>query len=115
MRHLEDALQASVCCLLDLYEVRGDLIYFAVPNGGNRNRREAGRLKRQGVRAGVADLVILFNERVVFVELKTEDGRQSKAQKRFQSDAERFRHSYYVCRSLKGVQDVIDTELKKGR
>lgn len=29
-----------------------------VPNGGRRGRREAGRLKRQGVRAGYPDLVL---------------------------------------------------------
>jgi len=32
----------------------GDYL-FAIPNGGNRNVREAARLKRQGVKAGVSD------------------------------------------------------------
>lgn len=33
---------------------------YAIPNGGNRNKREAGRLKRQGVKAGVSDLHLAF-------------------------------------------------------
>jgi len=31
---------------------------FHVPNGGNRNPREAARLKRQGVRPGVSDYML---------------------------------------------------------
>ena len=31
---------------------------FHVPNGGSRDKREAANLKRQGVRAGVPDLVV---------------------------------------------------------
>ena len=33
---------------------------FAVPNGGYRSIREASRLKAQGVRPGVSDIVILY-------------------------------------------------------
>jgi len=35
-----------------------DVIYHP-PNGGLRNKREAGRLKHQGVKAGVSDLVVM--------------------------------------------------------
>lgn len=31
---------------------------FAIPNGGRRNAREAARLKAQGVKAGVSDLML---------------------------------------------------------
>ena len=31
---------------------------FAIPNGGKRNVREAARLKRQGVKAGVSDTLL---------------------------------------------------------
>jgi hypothetical protein len=35
------------------------LIFFAVPNGSFRNKREAARLQREGVQSGVPDLLIL--------------------------------------------------------
>lgn len=35
------------------------LVWFAVPNGGSRHVLEARNLKRQGVKTGVPDLVIL--------------------------------------------------------
>jgi hypothetical protein len=35
------------------------LVWFSVPNGGFRGKREAGRLVREGVKAGVPDLIIL--------------------------------------------------------
>lgn len=35
-----------------------DVVIFAVPNGGLRNKREAIRFKAEGVRPGVPDLVL---------------------------------------------------------
>jgi hypothetical protein len=47
------------------------IFYFAVPNGGNRNRIEAKKLKSEGVRAGIPDIVILLNGgKTVFIEMK---------------------------------------------
>lgn len=46
---------------------------FHVPNGGSRNAKEAKNLKRQGVRAGVPDLVFPVAKRGyhgLFIELK---------------------------------------------
>lgn len=46
---------------------------FAVPNGGNRNSKEAAKLKREGVKAGVSDLVLaipLNGRHGLFMELK---------------------------------------------
>jgi len=50
------------------------------PNGGGRSRAEAGRFKAEGVLAGVPDIQILYRERVLFLELKTDAGRLSAAQ-----------------------------------
>ena len=38
-----------------------DQALIAIPNGGKRNPREAGRLKAQGVKAGVSDLLLPFS------------------------------------------------------
>lgn len=62
---------------------RARIDFFAVPNGGRRNRGEAIRLKKSGVRSGVPDLVILTpppgseSTSGVVLEMKREDGRPS--------------------------------------
>ncbi len=53
---------------------------FAVPNGGSRNPIEASNLKRQGVKAGIPDLIIIYRSRAYGLELKSQTGRLSDAQ-----------------------------------
>ncbi len=50
----EEAEQAAVAQWLDLRHV----LYTHVPNGGYRHIKTAARLKQQGVKAGVPDLLI---------------------------------------------------------
>ena len=71
MKKQEFYLQCQIISYL-----RNNGVYcFSVPNGGSRNKLEAINLKRAGVLAGVADIVILPPEgRCVFVELKAEKG-----------------------------------------
>lgn len=52
----EDQLQAQ-CVEWFRMQYPGKII-FAIPNGGSRNKIEAAKLKRCGVRAGVPDLCI---------------------------------------------------------
>jgi hypothetical protein len=64
---------------------RKGIFYFAVPNGGQRNKIEAIRLNSEGVRSGVADLVLMLeNGKALFVELKILKGVQSPNQKEFE-------------------------------
>lgn len=55
-----------------------------VPNGGSRDKREAARLKWQGVLAGAPDLfVCLPDGRVAWLEVKSGNGRLSPEQAAF--------------------------------
>lgn len=59
-QHPEDNHQGALfdwCRLAAASQPELDLLMH-VPNGGRRNAREAGRMKRQGVRAGYPDLVL---------------------------------------------------------
>jgi hypothetical protein len=62
-----------------------NLVFFAVPNGSKRDPITAARLKREGVMPGIPDLFIAApgaNGRLgLFIEMKTEKGRPTKAQK----------------------------------
>lgn len=59
-------------------------LLFAVPNGGSRHKLEAYNLKKQGVRAGVPDLVLPVARREhhgMYIEMKRlEGGRLSEDQ-----------------------------------
>lgn len=53
-------------------------LLFAIPNGGHRAKATAGRLKAEGVTAGVPDLclpVAASGYGSLYIELKTERGR----------------------------------------
>ena len=56
-------------------------IIYHVPNGGQRDPREAANLKVQGALAGVPDLeIVLPKGRCLKIEMKASDGRLSKSQ-----------------------------------
>ena len=94
---------------------------FAVPNGGWRNEATGAKLKAEGVTAGVADLILLhpssFGHYALLIEMKTEEGTQSRVQKKWQADMEgtgEHRYKYVIIRSLKQFQAVIEWYLKLG-
>jgi hypothetical protein len=82
-------------------------IIFAVPNGGSRNPVEAKNLKLTGSLAGVSDLIVIQQNKIIFVEVKTEKGIQSDAQKLFQESVEYFGFEYYLIRSLEQFKNIL--------
>ena len=56
MKHYEDGEQAAVFQWAAHFSILRWM--FAVPNGGNRNLKEAVRLKSQGVKPGVSDIFL---------------------------------------------------------
>lgn len=105
-RHHDDAEHRLQCsCVewycLQHYQYRHCL--FAVPNGGGRSKGEAGRLKAEGVQAGVSDLILMRKTcryGALLIEMKTTKGRQSASQKEWQRSMESEGYKYVVCRSL---------------
>lgn len=80
MKRQEDQVQRAVVEHL-LYRRRPGVAWFAVPNGGARSRIEASIMKGLGVRAGVPDLILIFEGRTYGLELKrAKGGRTSDAQ-----------------------------------
>jgi hypothetical protein len=65
----EDCVQRAVCQHLHIRGVRG-LLWWHTPNGGKRRPIEAAIMKSLGVRAGVADLILLHAGRIFALELK---------------------------------------------
>jgi hypothetical protein len=85
MRRIEDRIQRAVCQHLQRRGAKG-LVWFAVPNGGWRRPAEAAIMKATGIRPGVSDLIVLHNGVFHALELKSESGRATDAQRQFLAD-----------------------------
>lgn len=92
-----------------------DKLLFAVPNGGSRNKLEAINLKRQGVKPGVSDVILLIPKggfASLCMEFKTKSGKQSSEQKEFQKQAEMCGSKYVIVRSVKEAIQEMKVYLK---
>lgn len=103
----EDAEQTLVVRWMELHR----LTFCHVPNGGQRNKITAARLKGQGVRAGVPDILI-FNRPPLhpnavgtFIEMKRQKGgKTSEEQLKWMMDLRRQGWIGQVC---KGYDDAV--------
>lgn len=95
----EDRIQAAIVQALSLLRV----YCFMVPNdaAGATSVAKATRLKAMGLRAGVADLVLIGPDgKAYFLEVKTPTGRLSDSQKKFQELCLARDSPYAVARSV---------------
>ena len=119
MRNEEHDLQCA-CVKWFAYahpELKG--LLFAIPNGGARSKATAGRLKAEGVVAGVSDLILMvprpapaYPYLALCIEMKTKHGYQSPEQKAWQLKVEKYGYKYAVCRSLDQFIETIENYLK---
>ena len=129
MREEEHNIQAACVRWFNLQwpEYRG--LLFAVPNGGARSKATAGKLKAEGVVAGVADLILLVPNNyetlatprsgtwyhsihALCIEMKTAKGRQSPEQKEWQAKVENEGYRYAVCHSIEEFMAVVNGYLQ---
>ena len=84
----------------------GELI-FAIPNGGSRQKREAMKMKLEGVTAGVPDLFIPGMK--LFIEMKRQDGGTvSKDQKNVMASLKSYGYMCEVCKGYKAARELIE-------
>ena len=114
MSYIESKIQQSCVQWFRLAYREPKYLIFAVPNGGRRGKIEAGIMKGEGVRAGVADLVVMTDNKLFFVEMKTEakSSRQTDTQKEFEQIVSNLGFNYYICRSFDEFKTIIDNEFK---
>jgi len=116
----EHVIQCAVARYLDLaLDGVPDCIWWAVPNGGTFASRidtngkrvsvAAAKAKREGLKPGVADVMVLWRGRLICIELKTAKGRQSPEQKNWAEAATCAGAVYYVARSVEEVEEFLDT------
>lgn len=113
----EDPIQKAVAKFFNqLMLFRADFTFFAVPNEGKR--QNGGSMVAKGMRAGVHDLVFLFDRaRTFLIELKTLDGTMSEEQTDFHTKAESLGHistTIYAATGVDAISQIIKFLLKHG-
>lgn len=86
-----------------------------IPNGGKRDKREAGALKRQGVKAGVPDICLPVprnNYHGLYIELKVGKNKTSKFQNEWIENLREQGYCVEVCYGWNAARDVIEKYLK---
>ena len=65
-------------------------------------------LKAEGVRAGVADIVVLTKDAVIFVEMKAgKQGKQQSSQKEFEKKVKSLGYNYVILRNQKECFEFV--------
>ncbi len=108
---MKDDEESRQACIVEYVRtVAPQILIWAVPNGGWRSKREAGRMKWTGTLAGVLDLTLALPDgRCSFWETKTQKGRLSDKQKDICMVLRILGHDVAVVRSV----DDARRELKR--
>jgi len=108
--HPEELTHRAVADYLRIVAPQNHWWFCHVPNGGARSAAEGGIFKALGVIAGVADILIIpQGGRAHWLEIKSDRGAQSSAQKTFQNVMIALGCPYAVIRSV----DEADTVLRR--
>lgn len=81
---------------------------FHIPNGGSRNKIEAAHLKRQGVRAGVPDLMLPVAKHGyngLFIEMKVGYNKPTENQEKW---IELLSKNGYLVKTCWGAKEAIN-------
>ena len=105
----ETQLQSAVIEHVKLRARKG-VLWFHVPNGEHRSKATGAKLKRMGVRPGVADLVFITppNGEAHFLELKADGGRPSDAQLMFADACESAGAAYAIAWDIDAALSVLE-------
>jgi len=87
-KNSEEYIQIYLVSFLKKLQAEQVFLFWHTPNGGSRDKREAGKFKLMGMLAGVPDIIILAKDKMHFVELKKNMGALSPVQKDFIGKAE---------------------------
>ena len=117
-RDLEHRLQCACVRWFRLAYPQHHHNLFAVPNGGYRTPSTAAKIKAEGALPGVSDLILLIARggyHGLLIELKTDKGRQSEAQREWQRLIEADGYKYVVVRSIEEFIKVVEAYLNETR
>lgn len=108
--HLE---QAALFRWVGFKIAQGDERYeqiYAIPNGGARSPVTGAKLKREGVKAGVADIAVdvaAGGYHGLKIEMKAGKNKPTKEQEQFLARAEKYGYKAAVCYSAEEAMQTI--------
>lgn len=85
-------------------ETRG--LFFSVTNNSEHIGRAMQR-KSVGLVSGVSDTIFLWDSKTYLIEFKTETGKQSSTQKRWEESVNKQGFQYFIIRSLEEFQRLM--------
>jgi hypothetical protein len=108
----ESEFQKYICKMLDDHIKAGAIsYYFSVPNGSyfSGGYGYINMMKSTGLKSGVADLVVILTDSILFLELKLDKGVVSDSQKQFKQIIEATNHHYLLLKpsNLQDLQTII--------
>lgn len=71
--------------------------------------QKADRIIRFGI-PGISDLIVCYQGRFIALEIKTEKGRQTDKQKKFESAVKQRGGEYHVVRSVEEAEKIINSD-----
>ena len=90
------------------------LIMYSIPNGGNRNTREAVKLKREGTMAGVSDLFLAQpsgHSAGLFIEMKVKPNKMTDNQIIFAKRIQEAGYHFECCYSFDAFMKIVNNYL----
>jgi len=115
MKHDESLIQQSFVEWVNLQHPKLARFIIHVPNGGKMSPWKGAILKRMGVKAGVADILVMFKKDAyggLWLEFKTKKGTQSESQEDFQELCGIAFYDYKVVRSLEEAQKAFSDYMR---
>ena len=92
-------------------------LLYHIPNGGLRSKSEAARMKRQGVKAGVPDLLLPVARggwHGLYIEMKAEGGRASTEQKKWIAALQEQGYRAEICVGWEAAAKLLTEYLRTG-
>ena len=93
------------------------ILIFAIPNGGKRNKAEAVKLKREGVKAGVPDLCVPVARRGyhgLFIEMKYGKNTTTEKQEEWLEVLNREGYLAKVCHGYAEAVELLKYYFEEG-
>lgn len=112
MKRSEETEQMTLIdwCNINICKYPELKLIYHIPNGGKRNKLEAARLKRGGVKKGVPDLCLPVSKGTyhgLYIEMKFGNGRTSKEQKEWILNLNHQGYKAVVCNGFEEAKDTI--------
>jgi hypothetical protein len=86
-------------------------LFFCVPNGAKRSHAEGVWMKTEGLKKGIADIILQMPNTVyssLNIEMKSETGTQKESQKDYQAYVEASGGCYRLCRSFEEFKEIVE-------